>query len=107
MAQYDTIVNNYLKVEFVKSRYVVKDIQDCYKIVAIGTRVRGLYKLDVTMNSHLALAYTTMPTKELWNQMYGNLNHDYLMLLQRKTMVEGLLIMKNNHIEWEACALDK
>jgi len=29
------------------------------------------------------------------------------MLLQRKTMVEGLPVMKNNHVECEACALGK
>lgn len=29
------------------------------------------------------------------------------MLLQIKTMVEGLPVMKNNHVECEACSLGK
>jgi hypothetical protein len=57
-----TIVDNDLKVEFVKSMCVVKDIQDHYMVVSTSTRVGGLYKLDVTMNNHLALASTTMAT---------------------------------------------
>ena len=100
-----TIVDNDLKVEFVKSWCVVKDIRYRYRVVSICTRVGGLYKLDVTMNNHLALASSTMSTKELWNQRYGNLNHNDLMLMKRRKMVERFPIMKNNYIECEACAL--
>jgi hypothetical protein len=57
-----TITDNNLKVEFGKLRCVVKDVQDHYRIVSTGTRVGGLYKLDVTMNRHVALASTTMST---------------------------------------------
>jgi hypothetical protein len=39
--------------------------------------------------------------------MYGHLNYNDLMLLQRKTMVEGLPAMKNDHFPCEACALGK
>jgi hypothetical protein len=59
-----TITHNNLTVEFGKLRCVVKDIQDHYKIVSIGTNVGGLYKLDVTMNRHVALTSTTMSTEE-------------------------------------------
>lgn len=96
-----------IKVEFVKSQCIVKDIQDCHMVVATGTRVGGLYKLDVTRHSYQALASTTMSTKELWHQWYGHLNHNDLMLMQKKTMVEGLPIMNNDCIECEACALGK
>ena len=48
-----------------------------------------------------------MSTEELWHQRYGHLDHNDLMLLHRKTMVEDLLVMKNNHVECEACALGK
>ena len=102
-----TIVDIDLKVEFVKSRCVVKDIQDRYRVASIGTQVGGLYKLDVTMNSHLALESTTMSKEELWHQRYGHLNHNDLMLVQRKTLVEGLPVMKNDHIECEACVVGK
>ena len=47
-----TITDQDLKVEFVKSQCVVKDIQDKYKVIATGTKVGGLYKLDVTRKSH-------------------------------------------------------
>jgi hypothetical protein len=39
--------------------------------------------------------------------MYGHVNHNDLILLQKKSMVEGLPVMKNDHIECEACALGK
>ena len=76
-----TIVDNDLKVEIVKSRCVVKDIQDCYRVVSTGTRVGGLYKFDMTMNNHQELTSTTMSTKTLWHQRYEHLNHNDLMLL--------------------------
>jgi hypothetical protein len=102
-----TIIDNNLTVVFGKLKCVVKYIQDHYRIVSIGTRVSGLYKLDVTMNCHVALTSTTMSTEELWHHMYGHLNYNDLMLLQRKTMVEGLHVMKNDHFPCEACALGK
>lgn len=60
-----TIATQDLKVEFVKSQSIVKDIQDRYKVISTGTRVGGLYKVDVTRTWHQALASTAMSTKEL------------------------------------------
>ena len=100
------IVNN-LKVEFGKLGCIVKDVQDRYRVVSIGTRVGGLYKLDVTMKHHVSLTSATMSTTELWHHMYGHLNYNDLLLLQRKTMVEGLPVMKCEHLPCEACALGK
>jgi hypothetical protein len=102
-----TITDQDLKVESVKSRCVVKDIQDHYKIIARGSRVGGLYKLDVTRRDHQVLASTTMSMEELWNQRYGHLNHNDLMMLQKKEMVEGLPMFKSEHVECEGCALGK
>lgn len=82
-------------------------MKDKYKVISTGTRVGGLYKLDVTRKSHQALASTTMSTIDLWHQRYGHLNHKYLMLLQKNTMVEGLPILKNDYVECEACVLGK
>ena len=90
-----------------QSRCLVKDIQNHYKVIATGTRIRGLYKLDVTKSNHQALTSTTMATEELWHRRYGNLNQNDLVLLQKKMMVEGLPFLKNEHIECEACALGK
>jgi len=39
-----TIVDNDLKVEFLKSQCVVKYIQYHYRIIATGTKIGGLYK---------------------------------------------------------------
>ena len=94
-------------MEFVKSQCVLKDIQDRYKVIATGTRVGGLYKLNVTKTWHQTLASTTMSTKKLWHQSYGHLNHNDVMFLQIKIMAEGPYVMKNNHVECEACALGK
>ena len=102
-----SIIDNNITVEFGKLRCVVKDIQDHYRVVSTGTRVGGLYKLDVTMTYHVATTSTAMSTEELWNHSYGHLNYNDLMLLQRKTMVEGLHVMKNDHFPCEACALGK
>jgi hypothetical protein len=102
-----TIANQDLKVEFVKSQCVVKDIQDHYKIIARGSRVGGLYKLDVTRKDHQALASTTMSMEELWHQRYGHLNHNDLMMPQKKEMVEVLPMFKSEHVECEGCALGK
>lgn len=74
----------------------MKDIQDHYKVIATGTRVGDLYKLDVTRKNHQVLASTTISTLELWHQIYGHLNHNDLMLRQRNTMVEGLHVLKND-----------
>lgn len=51
-----------LKVEFVKSGCVVKDIHDHYRVIARGTKVGGLYKLNVTKITYHALAPATMST---------------------------------------------
>lgn len=70
-------------------------------------RVWGLYKLDVLKNGHQALASTGMSDIGLWHQSYGHLNHNDLMLLQNKLMVEGLPNISGEHFECEACALGK
>ena len=49
-----TITDNNLKVEFGKFGCIVKDVQDRYRVVSTGTKVGGLYKLDVTMKRHVA-----------------------------------------------------
>jgi hypothetical protein len=57
-----TITYHNLKVEFLKSHCVLKDLQDHYKTIVRGVRVGGLYKLDVKRNIHQVLATTTMTT---------------------------------------------
>jgi hypothetical protein len=52
-----------LKVEFVKSGYLVKSIQNHYKVITEGIKVGGLNKLDVTVKDHQALLSTTMSTE--------------------------------------------
>jgi len=60
-----TIKDQGLKVEYVKSSCHVKDIQDHYKVIIEGIRVRGLYKLDVAIKDHQVLSSTTMSIEEL------------------------------------------
>jgi hypothetical protein len=85
----------------------VKDMQDHYKVIVEGIRVGGLYKLDVTVESHQALLSTSVSTEELWHLRYGHLNLKDLVLLQRKDMVKGLPVFKNEHVECDGCALGK
>jgi hypothetical protein len=76
-----TITDQNLKVEFFKNYCIVKDLLDHFQTVAIGFRAGGLYKLDVTNKSHHALTFSTMPTKIIWHQTYGHINHPDLLLL--------------------------
>ena len=76
-----TITDEELKVEFVKFGFFIKDEHDHYKVIATGVRVGGLYKLDVTMKGHQALASIAMSTEFLCHQRYGHLNYNDLLLL--------------------------
>jgi hypothetical protein len=60
-----TITDQNLNVEFMQSKCFVKDIQNHYKVIATGTRIGGLYKLDVTRGTHQALTSTTMSTVDV------------------------------------------
>jgi hypothetical protein len=99
-----TITDQNLKVEFFKNYSIVKDLLNHIQTVAIGVREGGLYKLDVTRKAHHALTYATMPTKILWHQRYGHINHPDLLLLQKKNMVEGLPMLKNEKFACDGCA---
>ena len=59
-----SITNQNLNVESMQTHCLVKDIQKHYKFIATGTRIGGLYKIDVTMSNNQALTSTTMTTEE-------------------------------------------
>ena len=101
------ITNNDMEVEFDKYECHVKYVQDHYMDIATGSRLAGLYKLDAIKGNHQALAASAISDVKLWNQRYGYLNHNDLMLLQKNSIVEGLPVIKNDHIECVACALTK
>jgi hypothetical protein len=69
--------------------------------------VGGLYKLDVTSKAHHALTSATMPIEILWHQRYGHINHPDFLSLQKKSMVEGLPMLKNEKVVCDGCALGK
>jgi hypothetical protein len=48
-----------------------------------------------------------MPTENLWHQSYGHINYHDLFLLQKKIMVEGLPMLKNEYAACKGCALGK
>ena len=56
---------------------------------------------------HQTLASTIITTEKLWHQRYGHINHHDLVLLKNKSMVEGLHVIKNEHLKCSACALGK
>ena len=86
----------------------VKDVQNHYRVIVTGSRIVGLYKLDAIKGSHQSLATSAISNVELCHQSYGHLNHNGLMLLEKNSMVnEGLLVIKDHHIECVACALGK
>ena len=66
----------------------------------------GLYKLDVKMESHHAMSATCVSTEDLWHKRYGHLNLKDLISIQRKEMVQGLSIFKDEKISCDGCALD-
>ena len=102
-----TITDQNLKVEFFKNYCIVKDLLDHFRTVVKGVRVGGLYKLDVTSEAHHPLTSAIMPTKILWHQRYGHINHPDLLLLQKKNMVEGLPMLKSENVACDRCALGK
>jgi hypothetical protein len=102
-----TIIDQNLKAEFFNNYCIVKDLLEQYRTVATGVRARGLYKLDVTSKEHHALTSATMPIESLWHQRYGHINHPDLLLLQKRNMVEGLPMLKNENVSCEGCALGK
>ena len=85
----------------------VKDVQDRYRVIETRSILGGLYNLDAIKGNHQALEASTISNVELWHQRYGYLNHNDLMLLQKNSMVEGLPVIKNDHIQCVACALGK
>ena len=60
-----SITDQNLNVEFMQSHCLLKNIHNHYKVIATGTRIGGLYKLDVTKSNHQALTSTTMTIEEL------------------------------------------
>eukprot|EP00253_Pinus_taeda_P015366 PITA_15366 len=61
------IINQDLKVEFLKSNCYIKDLLDGMKTIATGIRTGGLYKLDVRPAPVRALTTTSLTTEELWH----------------------------------------
>jgi hypothetical protein len=57
-----TITDQNLKVELLKTHYIVKDLQDHYKTIDSRVKVGGMHKLDVTNKNHQSLTSATMPT---------------------------------------------
>ena len=102
-----TITDKNLIVEFMQSHCYVKDIQNHYNVIAMGTRLGGLYKFDVTKCRHQALPSSVMLTEELWHCRYGHLSQHDLVQLQKKSVVEGIPKLKSEYLECEACALGK
>ena len=75
------ITDNDMKFEFDKYKCHVKDVQDHYRVIATGSRLGGLYKLDAIKGNHQALAASAISDVELWHQRYAHLNNNDLMLL--------------------------
>jgi hypothetical protein len=90
-----TITDHNLKVEFFKNYCIVKDLLDHFQTVATGVK------------AHHALTSAAMPKEILWHQRYGHINHPDLLLLQKKNMVKGLPMLKNEKVVCNGCALGK
>lgn len=69
--------------------------------------MRVLYKLDVNVKDYKTLSSTNMSIEELCHLRYGHPNFEDLALLQKKEMVEGLPVFKNEHAECDGCAIGK
>ena len=77
------IIDNDMKVEFDKYKFHVKDVQYHYRVLATGSRLGGLYKMDAIKGKHQELEASSISDVELWHQRHGHLNHDDLILLQK------------------------
>ena len=88
------ITDNDMKFKFDKYKCHVKDVQDHYKVLAIRSRLGGLYTLDAIKGNHQALAASVILDVELWHQRYGHLNHNNLILLKKIRWLRVFLSLK-------------
>lgn len=77
------------------------------KPISTGIRVGGIYKLNVTSAPQQALTSTSMTIVNMWHQRFRHINLHDLFLLEKQGMVNGLLVLKDPHIDYEGCALAK
>eukprot|EP00253_Pinus_taeda_P031779 PITA_31779 len=85
------IADQDLKVEFFKSNFYIKGLLDGLKTIATGIRTGGLYKLDVRPALVRALIAVGLTTEELWHQIFGHINYNDLLLLQKKEMFRNII----------------
>ena len=85
----------------------VKDMKNHINVIVEGIEMKCLYKFDVKMEIHHLMASRCVSIKDLWHKRYGHLNLKDLISLQRKEMVQGLPIFKNEQISFDGCALGK
>lgn len=107
MISVSMITDQDLKVKFLKSNYYIKDLLDGMKTIAKRIWTRGLYKLDVRPTQIWALTTTSLTTEELWHQIFGHINYNDLLLLQKKEMVRDLPMLKQVHNDCDVCTLGK
>ena len=94
-----------MQVQFFKTNCVIKDSQ--METISIGVRVGNLYRLDVKSMPQQAMVAAGSTAENLWHQIFGHLNLQDLILLQRKGMVDGLPIFHNVKLDCDGCALGK
>ncbi|MCO5572076.1 hypothetical protein L7F22_025827 [Adiantum nelumboides] len=107
-----SLVKNRLRVIFEDDRCVVRDRENDYSLITIGTLENELFVLDryeKQIQVCIAKAKTrAMKDSELWHARFGHVGYGSLMTLQRHNMVHdlSLLEMPPRHV-CEGCVLGK
>jgi len=81
-------------------------MHDHFKVIAIGARIGGLYKLDVTRKIHQTLASQPWQHKLFHTKGLATLIIIIYCYFKKK-LVEGIPLLKNVYSTCEGCALEK
>ncbi|MCO5580873.1 hypothetical protein L7F22_034745 [Adiantum nelumboides] len=107
-----SLAKNDLRVIFEDDRCIVRDQENGYSLITIGTLENGLFVLDhyeKQIQACIAEIKTqAMQNAELWHARFGHVGYGSLMTLQRHNMVHdlSLLEMPPRHV-CEGCVLGK
>ncbi|MCO5602817.1 hypothetical protein L7F22_056956 [Adiantum nelumboides] len=107
-----SLAKNGLRVIFEDDRCIVRDRENGYSLITIGTLENGLFVLDrYEKQIQVCIAETktqAMQDAELWHARFGHVGYGSLMTLQRHNMAHdfSLLEMPPRHV-CEGCVLGK
>ena len=82
------IANQEYKIEFYNDKCLVKDVNNNYKVVAIGKVENGLYKFqEFIENKDVCAIAKYDDVSRLWHELMGHINYQSLKLMEKLNLV--------------------